>query len=89
MTFKDKAKWFSFEMSFILAQSYACACAYVDTYVDAYAGTAERFYFGGARSHGCIIITLPPVPLLDTFLILGIISKPSYISNSVLYLQIG
>ena len=28
MTFKDKAKWFSFEMSFVLAQSYAYACAY-------------------------------------------------------------
>ena len=33
MTFKDKAKWFSFEMSFVLAQSYAYACAYIDAYV--------------------------------------------------------
>ena len=32
MTFKDKAKWFSFEISFFLAPSYAYACAYVDAY---------------------------------------------------------
>ena len=36
MTLKDKAKWFSFEMSFVLAQSYAYACAYAYAYVDAY-----------------------------------------------------
>ena len=39
MTFKDKAKWFSFEMSFVLAQSYAYACAYVDAYVAYFAGS--------------------------------------------------
>ena len=32
MTFKDKAKWFSFEMSFVLVQTYADTCAYVDAY---------------------------------------------------------
>ena len=43
MTFKDKAKWFSFEMSFVLAQSYAYvgahACAYVDAYVAHFAAS--------------------------------------------------
>ena len=32
MTLKDKAKWFSFEVSFF-AQSYAYACAYIDACV--------------------------------------------------------
>ena len=47
MTFKDKAKWFSFEMSFVLAQSYAYAytCAYARAYVDAYVGCTLRWIF--------------------------------------------
>ena len=36
MTFKDKAKWFSFEMSFVLAQSYAYGCGYACAYVNVY-----------------------------------------------------
>ena len=36
ITFKDKAKWFSFETSFVLARSYAYACVYACAYVDAY-----------------------------------------------------
>ena len=37
MTFKDEAKWLSFEMSHLFfAQSYAYPCAHVYAYVDAY-----------------------------------------------------
>ena len=42
MTFKDKAKWFSFEMSFVWAQSYACA--YARAYVDAYIAHFARSF---------------------------------------------
>ena len=52
MTFKDKAKWFSFEMSFVLAQSYAYACAYARAYVDAYVA-----HFAGSF---CLTFCLDP-----------------------------
>ena len=38
MTFEDKAKWFTFEMSFVLVRSNAYSCAYACAYVDAYVG---------------------------------------------------
>ena len=39
MTFKDKAKLFTFEMSFVLAESYAYASVYVDAYVAHFAAS--------------------------------------------------
>ena len=39
MNFKDKAKWFSFAMSFVWPKSYACAYAYVDAYVAHFAAS--------------------------------------------------
>ena len=41
MTFEDKAKCFSFEMSFVLTQSYPYpyACASVDAYVAHFAAS--------------------------------------------------
>ena len=50
MTFKDKAKWFSFEMSFVLAQSYAYACAYARVYVDPYVRLKAWFSLDASKS---------------------------------------
>ena len=52
MTFKDKAKWFSLEMSLVLAQSYAYACAYARAYVEAYVA-----HFAGSF---CLTFCLDP-----------------------------
>ena len=39
MTFKDKGNLFTFEMSFVLAESYANASVYVDAYVAHFAAS--------------------------------------------------
>ena len=57
MTFKDKAKWFSFELSFVLAHSYACsyAYAYVDAYVAHFAGLFCLTFCLDPCAYACVV----------------------------------
>ena len=54
MTFKDKAKWFSSELSFVLVQSYAYACPYVDAYVKHFAASVCLTFYPDACTHACV-----------------------------------
>ena len=58
MTFKDKKKWFSFEMSFVLAQSYAYACAYARACVDVYVANFAGSFFNLLSRSLCLCLRL-------------------------------